>query len=359
MPEEVKVKFYDIEECGFYKRGDDEARFGEIEEALRRLSDWVDGKELGETEVSPPEDDTIDPTYCLQVHRDATATEFFVAMWIEIPTVENQVGSVNPNDEVNQVEVHANPLQDPQDIAGFPVYFWFLPEEDKLATVAVEKRRRNGRSEMERYMEDFLEFYAGYEAVTKGDTERHKRVIGHCQNHTDPDQEPENYYVRFNSSLTPVPGALEEIRRRRPEIRKVIRKFEVGEERGGVETLEDWKRPLYDVGLYSAPDRQEPKRVKYELDITPGEEELEGMIQRWRQRHQNGSSNWEDYAVVFKGENKEHSFSRSLPKASVTMDVERDENGFVRLESLQNQVLENRAELMERALYEEDVQVTE
>jgi hypothetical protein len=41
------------------------------------------------------------------------------------------------------------------------------------------------------------------------------------------------------------------------------------------------------------------------------------------------------------------------------MDVERDENGFVRLESLQNQVLENRAELMERALYEEDVQVTE
>ena len=69
MPEEVKVKFYDIEECGFYKRGDDEARFGEIEEALRRLSDWVDGKELGETEVSPPEDDTIDPTYCTEMQQ--------------------------------------------------------------------------------------------------------------------------------------------------------------------------------------------------------------------------------------------------------------------------------------------------
>jgi hypothetical protein len=278
-------------------------------------------------------------------------------MWIEIPTVENQVGSVNPNDRVNQVDVHANPLQNPQDIAGFPVYFWFLPDEDKLATVAVENRRRNGRTELERFLEDFLEFYAGYEVVTPdAKAKRHKRIIGHRPNHTDQDQEPQKYYVRFNSSLTPIPGALEEIRRRRPEIRKVIRKFEVGEGRGGVEALEDWKLPLYDVGLYSAPDRQEPKRVRYELDITPGEEELEGMIQRWRQRRQNGAPNWEDFAVMFTGENKEHSFSRSLPKASVTMDVDRDENGFVRLESLRDQVLANRTELMERALYDEEEQ---
>lgn len=357
MSEEVRIKFYDVTECGFYKRGDKFPRFGELPDVLASLEEWVHGRALRDTEVSPNHDgDHATPTYCLDTYRSDHG-DYIVTFFLEVPSSDGNIGSVNPDQQVGEVEIRPNPLQNPGDIPGFATYFWFLPNRTQVATVQIERRRRNGRKEMNQYMKDFLQHFAGYEVVEDGATQRHKRILGHRQDHTDPERQPESYFVRFDSELVAAPGLLDEIRERRPEIRRVIRRMEIGVEHGGAQKLGWLMRNLFNIGLADAPDMTKPVRIEQEIDITPTEEELESMITQWREEHQRtqpddggDDSNPNDFGVIYTGHQRPRWFSHSLPKASFELNVERDENGFVQLDSLQDELLNHREDIINHAI---------
>lgn len=346
MPETVQIKFYDVE-CGFFKHGEDDPEFGALPETLNELHQWVDGKALRDTQTSGDGDTgEMIPMYCFDMNRSTETGDYFLTMFLEVPSTEGNVASVDPNDTVGDATITANEIRQGE-IPGYPVYFWFLPDDDLLATVRVDTQSRNGRKQLNRYMLDFLKYFSRYGVHSPGATERSRNIIGYTERGGNAD-DAQSYYMRFNSSLVPVDGPIDEIRQRRPEIRKVVRKLYIGSGQDPADTS-IW--PWRDQGDY-----EEPIKVRQEVSIEPKEDELENMIKQFRKEQTlsddgEEKDSWSDFGVVYKGDSQNVTyFSHILPKTEFELNITRSSDGFVDLESLRRAVYAERSAIMSSAM---------
>jgi hypothetical protein len=346
MPETVQIKFYDVE-CGFFKHGEDDPEFGALPETLNELHQWVDGKALQDTQTSSAGDtDEMIPMYCFDMNHSSGTGDYFLTMFLKVPTTEGSVASVDPSDTVGDATMSANEIR-PGEIPGYPVYFWFLPDENLLATVRVDTQSRNGRMQLNRYMLDFLKYFSSHGVQSSGATERDRNIIGY----TDPDEDADDvqsYFTRFKSSLVAVDGPIDEIRRRRPHIRKVVRKLYIG---NGQDPADTSVWPWRDQGDY-----EEPVKVRQEVTIKPTKDELEDMIEQFRRERTLSEDNeetdsWNDFGVVYEGTSQNVTyFSHILPKAEFELNINRSADGFVDLESLRRAVYAKRGDIMSAAM---------
>lgn len=331
----------------FFKHGADDSEFGDLPETLSELYQWVDGKALRDTQTSGDGDtEEMIPMYCFDMNKSKTTGDYFLTMFFEVPSTEGSVASVDPSATVGDVSINANKIRKGE-IPGYPVYFWFIPDENLLATVRVDRQSRNGRKQLNRYMLDFLKYFSSHGVQAQGATERNRNIIGYTSPDGDPD-DTQSYFTRFQSSLVPVDGPIDEIRERRPEIRKVVRKLYVGTGQDPADTS-IW--PWRDQGDY-----EEPVKVRQDVVITPKEEELENMIEQFRKERtvsddDEEKDSWSDFGVVYSGESDNVTyFSHLLPKAEFELDIIRSKAGFVDLESLRRAVYAERDEIMNAAM---------
>lgn len=342
MTENAIIQFYQVKECGYYAHGKPNRAFGSLPDTLHQLLSWVDQDEirLKDTETYEAGDSTnLYPAYCFDILYDGLVGDYLLTTWNSVPSSDEKIASVQEDSRVGSANVNLTDLP-PNSIPGYPTYFWFMPSDDRFATIQFGSPM-NGHPQLKKYITEFLAKFTSY--VVEVDPEGDEiEIAGYREDESDT---AKHFYPRFTSSPLRAEGKLQVIRRRRHEIRKIIRKNDLGDNLAGDTPLNFRQALLQQIGIINATDVGEGNelRAKYEVNYTPSESELEEIIEAW---NASGDSNsgWDDVGFQFTGESKTHWLSTSLLKIEVDLDVQKSD-GMVSGSSLLREIVSNRAGL--------------
>lgn len=342
MADTVTINFYNIRKCGYYARGGDRHEFGSIDSILPQLFDWVsqEGFTLEDTCTYRAEDEeNVLRTFCCNIRNQRITGDYLLTLWNETPSVDGRVASVDIHNPVGQATVHLNDLEDGT-IAGYPTYFWFLPDENVFATVRVNAGL-NGHPNMMRFFKGFVDIFSDHVVRDEDpDEDGNYSIVGYrC---AVDDDILDNLYPAFHSVPLRNPGELDFIREHRGKIRKLHRKTTLTV--NAEEHLDFWQQLMTMARLRQAPDLRQNADVTYALPFTPSGEELEGIIEEWQEGVGTG---WDDIGFSIKGEQQPLWLSTSLAKTSREFELEWDDNNaIVTSESLMGHLIDHRDDLL-------------
>lgn len=330
--EEARILFYSVKKCGYYKRGQKTSAFGNLSEAVTALSQWVQGKPLGETcTYQVKDDDAHDRTYCFKLVRLKTGSSLLV-LWNESPSAEGNVATVDAAATVGSAAISLTEIP-PNSIPGYATYFWIIPDRQLIATVSFH-HRISGYHPLYKYMRGFLRsFFAPH--VVFGEPEDgsgdDQLVVGYRET----DQSPVmSLTPSFHMSLVEHPGQIQLIKSRRTEIKKIVRKDDLLPNHNEDSSL--IKKLLISLGIQNPHTAPTEYRIKYELGFSPDEDELNEIIESWKtsSESESGEADWNDVGFVFSGESAPHWLSHSVERQVIELEVERDNEELVNPGSL-------------------------
>lgn len=338
MLEEVKIAFYKIERCGYYRYNHEQPEFGSIDDTLDELIAWTtsDGCVLGNTcTYEVEESDNLTKTYCFNVCKNESTGDFILVTWNSIPSVDGKIPSVNGSQPVGSADVNMTEVQ-PGDIPGYATYFWFVPSKNVFSTVCFH-HPVNGHKNMRVYLHKFLSKFTNH-VVSFEAEDGTQQIEGYAQ---DESSEAQNLRPRFVTRLYRLPARLEYLRKNRQFITKIIRKNSLLPSVHS--NLSLWQSLLVNCGIVPDIPLQNNIQVKYEFGHTPTEYELDSMIQEWEMSH---DTKWDDIGFAIKGETSPFWLSHSVAKNKFELDVERDNEEIVNPESLLEQITSIRPRLL-------------
>lgn len=324
MADEVSINFYRVDECGFYHRGDETPMFGNLQDVLEDLHNWIseDAPTIRNTQTFVFDDESSYlPVYCYDIKKN-NSNEYLLVTWNETETAEGAFASIRANQQAGNAQVFTTSVPN-NSIPGHPSYFWFIPEKNIFATIKFGGRL-TGNPGMNRFMLGFLERFSQWVHVEDGeerslDTE----VLGYAEN--EDSELDETARARFKTSLVRKQGEIEYIRQNQERIRKVVRKDEYVTT---VEVKRSLFRAMFDhLGITNySEENQSTARFKYELNINPSEVELEQIISNWQTRHE---ENWDDVGFEFDGESGTKWLGSSIVKDTFEVNVRWNNNRSV------------------------------
>lgn len=318
MPEIVKCNFYNINECGYFKRGTNEHQFGSITEILSDLYEWSQNKDIQQTKLfSPAGGSDLFPTYLLNVVE--TGEDWLLTTWSQVPSSKSGVASVMGSSKVDEPAVVMNAIQ-AGSIPGFATYFWFIPELSLFASVRLKNRTQTGQAGMQKYIETALSKISSYTHVVPAPVPKEEsKILGYAL----PDGEPQMLYPRFKTSVARNKGNIEYILQNAENISKVCCK-ETLELNKPIEN-DLWQSALQLMGLKKAREceRKDSVQLKYEFSPeTFGANEVKQIIAAWEAK-EGEKSEWDDYGFYFVGQsNKPYWLSHDLLRTDVNLNVE-------------------------------------
>ncbi|MDO9597027.1 MAG: hypothetical protein Q7J47_04830 [Azoarcus sp.] len=335
MREKAKISFYEISDCGYFKRGKEHPVFGSIAATLQNLDDWSQGKSLAETKTFEPADgEDVHPAYLMDIRK--LGDTWLVSIWNQTPANESGVASIRGNSSVGSAEVVMNDIEKGS-IPGFATYFWFIPSRNLFASIRFQ-HLWTGQQSLQKYVEAFLASFSNH--VVYSDDDDQVEILGYAN---DPAKDaPINLYPRFRTGLLRKPGARELIQQNRINIRKVIRKTVLKLDRE--EDLSKWQSLLRWTHMEEPAKHPDKVRVQYELNGAMTEDDLQAIFEDWDAGHE---SEWDDYGFMFLGQSAQpYWLSHTLARSQFELDVTRDSEEVVNAESLLNALLENRVEII-------------
>lgn len=316
MQKEAKINFYRIAKCGYYRRGDPAAEFGDIAATLSDLHRWItnDQPTVRETQTFNPSDDgSILPVFCYGIQRPRNGTDYLLTTWNETDTANGQFASLYADQTAGNAAVDATTIP-AGTVPGFPTYFWFIPDRGLVATIRFENRL-NGHQGLDLYMRGFLERFAGW-VVTQNNQPRSLTVeiLGYSQ---DADGDPARLRPDFQSVPVRKQGEIDLIRANRENIRKIIRTDEY--EMGRAEPRNFLRAALQALGLRGDPQPLPDTRYRCEFTYQPTEDELNEIIDHWSNNH---ATRWDDVGFQFTGGDDVKWLSRASAKDKLLLDVD-------------------------------------
>jgi hypothetical protein len=337
MPQEkAKITFYDINRCGYYKRGEDYPEFGDTKSLLINLKDWAKQNDMTLEQTCTYEIGDHKPeyrTFCFDLIVNPSNNSFLLTTWNELPSSSNKFAAVMGHDPVGRVKVNLTDVPK-NSIPGYATYFWFIPCKDLIAAIQFQ-HNYNGRENMEAYMRGFLAKFSMNVVTSPKDHDT--IVLGYKK---DDDLSPDSSLSpQFKSMLHRRKGPVEYIRSNLKNIRKIIRKEIISFD------LEDkrvfWQKALQRMGVSQpqVPDKASEK-IKIEMNYSPLEDELEEMINFW-QTNENIGDKWDDLGFKMEGETEIRWLSHCLAKSEFNLDLIRDNDEIINAESLLNQLALN------------------
>lgn len=339
MAEDVRIDFYSVRRCGYYKRGESTPQFGGLDEVLLELRDWAfDGrKPLSETctyEIA--EGDSFLHTYCFD-SKVAKNKDVFLVTWNETETLEGAMATVNGTDLAGQAKVRSTSVL-PGHIPGYPTYFWFIPSSNAFATLRFSKQRANGHSALKRLISEFLAKCGSHAVYAKPNAESEIEIIGYRKG---PKDKVIDVHPHFESKQKRFPGKLEYLRKNRSKVLKVIRKSTLTSESPDDRSL--WQKLLGNMGVVTEAGLKGELKVKSELPFIPSEQQMEEMIAQW---DEDSGSKWIDVGFKLRGEKDIKWLSHTAVKTIVSLDVVRDASGVISTSSIESAISGHRARLL-------------
>ena len=335
--EKAKITFYQIDRCGYYRKGQKDPEFGNIRDIVTELELWAFDMKFGQTcTYEPNGNEGSNKTYCFDVVHDDIKDNFLLVTWNGVPSTKGTIASVKSLDSVGSAEVDMTDL--PKDsIPGYATYFWIIPSKDVFATIQFQ-HRQNGRRNLHKYLEHFLTKFT-YNVVY--DPDDSSQIEGYRS--TSSGKADSQLSPQFNSVPYRKVGAIPFIRSNRERIRKVISKTTLSFRVPDGQAL--WQKLLLLAGVVepSAPEEQ-TKRFKFELEHTPTEEELEQMISSC---DRNGwDYGWDDTVFMLQGDNRTHWLSHCYAHEVFQINAARKNSEIVHPHSLLDELIARRDEIL-------------
>jgi hypothetical protein len=323
MPEQARITFYTVNNCGYYRRRQTAPQFGALSDTLTHLLRWVDPgrKPLEETSTYTPNENSEGAlrTFCVGMHRNAQG-EFLLITWNELSNHDGAVASIDVSEPVGTAVPTMREF-DRNLVPGFPAYFWFIPDRNLVVNVRFDTERLSGTRGMNLYMQGFLNHFSPHVVLGESTEDAEHNVIGYA-----PDARSETVPVnpRFHCVQRHRPQHIQSLRGRRLHIRKIIRKAVLAPttavERRGLAAF------FQMLGVVDIPDALPTIRSKAELDFTPSAPQFDQMVANWNDHPED---DWQDIGFKFHGENKIEWLSAGAARFSYELDVDRGEQGFV------------------------------
>lgn len=348
---DVRIKFFTVERCGYYKRYSKYVAFGSLMELLDDLSKWVDAKPICETSTYEPtdsQDQNLLHTYCYGI-RQQNAGDVLLTTWNETATTDGSVASVELTGIVESADIETSEI--PNGYApGYPAYFWFPRGLDGFATIQINNRL-NGRSNLDKFLLGFLRNFARWVVYEELGVPDADRILGYSE--TGSSDDLDSVRPHFRAAPWRNPGNLEIIRNRRMDIRKIIRRdelsFRVSEDLSLWQTL--WRKL---IGDDDNPQMFGTHKLALEVECTPEATELESMIRCWEESQRALIDSYQDVGFVLRGDQRVHWLSSSLASEVIDLDIRYSDGPLVDSESLLGQLTRHREQILALLLETDD-----
>jgi len=330
----IRVTCFRATRAGFYEHGHHEPVFGSYVELLEDVHHWantpgllVSNTATFSVEEGDDEEATENkhlPVYCYESVRDEDTGDALLTLWNETEHADGEVAGVHGNQAVGDAEVEVQQFEE-DSIPGYPTYFWFCPEHSLVAAVQeIGRYRLIGREGMHRYLTGFLSLFSQWAIINEDDD---TEIVGYGVNG---EEHPRAVRPYFRSNPVDRPGQIEIIKRRRADIRKIIRKSEFPNLRPNQDNV---FRSF--LGSFFIPDQIDhplvTDRYKIEMDYRPSRAELDDMIDSWQQEDFDG---WNDLGFVMSGEQTPRWVSHSRARRDILIDFDRKNSTVIDAQSL-------------------------
>lgn len=297
--EDVRIRLYTIEDCGFYRRGSQDPQYGLIDEIIEDLKDWVSNRNINQTCTYNPEGNFL-KTYCCDI-RSNSCGDFLITIWNETASNDGTIAFIDGDKPVGKADLSIAEV-DGGNIPGYPTYFWFMPSIDKFATIQLSGSTRNGVRNLGEYLRNYMKWHSSYanrEHSKQGHLFFEEEIsvlnyrITSYSDKTSSYPIPENMIVKFNFFLHEKGGKSEDfIRQNRNSIQRALFKSTLtlssSEEKGFVERF-------FDVFSINKERMNHELNFSYNMEFNnPSEEEVEALIKAWRRLEAESESEWED-----------------------------------------------------------------
>jgi hypothetical protein len=333
MPEQAKITFYSIDKCGYYKHGEKEREFCTLLESLNELKIWNSNKEIGETcTYDINERQNIYRTYCFDLFE--IGNNFLLTTWNETPAEDGEMASINISSTVGNVKVNLTAVP-AGNIPGYPTYFWFIPEHEILATIQFHNQL-NGQQNLVMYLNGFLSKCTTYACIKEFNSgnKTEVKIVGYAKDETDT---PRHLNSRFETSLYKKKVShIEFIKQNHSDIRKIIRKDVINMKIN--QDNEIFNNFFGRLNLSKPKITEEKMKIKYEINYSPSEAELNQMIDSWFSKHDT-QEKWDDIGFVLNRRDTIFWLSHELPRDEFILDIKRDKNRIIDSKSLLNELI--------------------
>jgi hypothetical protein len=183
-------------------------------------------------------------------------------------------------------------------------------------------------------MNGFMENFSGY-AVTNQIDDDNMEIVGYREHANDAIQE---LFPSFRSKMLRKSGEIELIKQKRASIRKMIRKSELDMQIDEDKNL--LQKMLSKFGVTDNDDHGNSSlNVNYSFNYNPTENELNEIID---QALNEGLTWTNDFGFQFVGKSEVFWLSNSIVKHEVNLDIQRDNDEIVNLQSLADNLTNNR-----------------
>lgn len=345
MDVEARIKFFQVEKCGYYHYGSPTPAFGDLGDMLDDLATWVSGKSLSETATYEPtdeQDSNLLRTFCYGVSA-ARNGDVLLTTWNETPTTEGAVASVQLSGQVNSAAVATAAVRTGY-VTGYPAYFWFPNGTNLYATIQV-RNRLNGRSNLNAFLRGFLEKYSKYTVLDAAASSADEDVIaGYAADGTADNIESVRPSYRCGSMR--IPGDIEFLRANRALIRHIERRdvlhFDVRED------IALWQKLWRSVTGNQNATLTGQHRVRLDLEYEPSEEDFESVVAHWNQEHEavGNVARFQDVGFRLQGHSRVYWLSRSVASDTFELDVTYSNDAVIDAGSLLRQLNANRQEIL-------------
>lgn len=269
MVETANLNFYEIINCGYYERGSELFRYGDIQTLLANLNNWVENRSFDLTKTYDSDDyrNTM-PTYCFDLIKNNNGN-YLLTTWNETPTDQGNVASVNRNSNVGEYDVDITEV-DEDYVIGYPTYFWILPEQEIFATIRFNNPL-NGHPNLKKFFTNFLSKYSRFVVINEDSDEDTHEILGY-RNNNENAPSIEHLVPKFHSIPMRESGSLKFLLNNSQRIYKVLRKNKLSHQRRELKN-----RLFEEVGILGQETENEADneyKVKYELDISPTQENI-------------------------------------------------------------------------------------
>ena len=314
----MKVEIHKITRCGFFELAGQRELFGGLQSWATDLHNWIGSrKSVAATVTDQGQDHDRPSTFC--AGTALVQNGLGMILWHAMPSTEKGVAFISETSKPGSVQAKETNIG-PGNIPGWPTYFWLDHGRQLIVSLQPTGRIRNrttGFAECRDYLRGWLRISSPFV---------HKQNIIASANEASFDlawRETPNHppradlYVHFDSKPVTTAPALDIIRQRYSEIRKLVYAVQISRSLPVEKTRLE---KIFDVLGY--PEITAPATdhlsFRWETDWQPTLDELNSLIDR-----ANGSTDIarkERQAVRMRNEQKLYWLDKSYVKEEVTID---------------------------------------
>ncbi|WP_169294631.1 hypothetical protein [Advenella sp. EE-W14] len=292
MDQEAKIIFYKIEECGYYKFRSNDHVYGDINLFLSDLKEWSSSRNTKDTKLFEPEQGSYQHPIYLADLKNNEHNDWVVVLWNEVPTSDGNVMSLPGLKKVGNATLNLSSVG-PDDIPGFPTFFWFISDSNLIATINMN-HSYGGKSGMNKYIYDFIKYHTPYAKHTKSEDSLKKNVVAYLTPSNN-----ELLKLKSNLKISPIRilGNHEKIINSANEIARITTKAELNALTKNTKALWQKVTDFFEVKNYSIPTKEKVRfESSFEVNLT--EKAVREIIQGWEE--DGGIDSGKDYGFEFK-----------------------------------------------------------